>query len=732
MATAPAANDDIDAALEDQETGDKALDEVFKRAIRRFDDAVLPQLEQRSLCLMARRFATIPGAQWEGDWGDAFPDAIKVEVNLTRDGLEKIYRDYNENRIIPDFRPAGGKGDEDSADTLDGLYRADAYCFKSQQALDNAFSEGTAGGFGAYRLTNEWADPYDKDNDHQRINPGLAIVDADQRVFFDPDSKLYDKSDARFAFVITAKSRDAFEEENPDAIADWATNLPDPPYDWYSPDTVKVAEYYEVVEHEEKLLILTHALSRAEERYWQSEIEDSELASMKKMGWKVTTRAMKRKRVRKYIMSGEEVLVDKGLIAGDCIPIVPYYGKRSYVDGVERFSGYVQDRMDRQRLYNGALSKIAETSAQSPRDIPIFAAQQMPPNLADLWERQVVDRHAYALVEPLVDPTSGQIISAGPIGKVEAASIDQATATILQIARNDLVEGQQDGADEVKANTSADALEVAATRVDAKSGIFLDNFRQTVQRGGEVYLSQAADIYYEPGRVVETMTEDGNDGTATLVQQSVDEKGVSRYINDFSRGHYKVIADVTEATATRRDKTVKSCLNTASIAAELGDTELAQAALITAISNQDGEGMSDLQKFARKKAILSGLIEPDDDEKALMAQQQQEASQQAPDPQAQLTAAKAEEAHASAQLKTAQAQAVGGPEAAPKVPDGLEAAHKVAQVAKTVAETHKLETDTAHSPQRLAIEATNAQTNREKAAHQGALARFKAMFSGGR
>jgi hypothetical protein len=38
--------------------------------------------------------------------------------------------------------------------------------------------------------------PYDKDNDHQRINPGLAIVDADQRVFFDPDAKLYDKSDA--------------------------------------------------------------------------------------------------------------------------------------------------------------------------------------------------------------------------------------------------------------------------------------------------------------------------------------------------------------------------------------------------------------------------------------------------------------------------------------------------------------------------------------------------------
>jgi hypothetical protein len=95
----------------------------------------------------------------KANFGDFFDDSIKLEINLTKDGLEKIYRDYNENRIVPDFRPAGGKGDEDSAATLDELHRADSYCYKAKQARDNAFIEGTAGGFGAYRLTNEWADP---------------------------------------------------------------------------------------------------------------------------------------------------------------------------------------------------------------------------------------------------------------------------------------------------------------------------------------------------------------------------------------------------------------------------------------------------------------------------------------------------------------------------------------------------------------------------------------------
>jgi hypothetical protein len=740
MATAPLPANDPDAALEEQDASDDKLDKVFERAMRRFDIAVTPQLEQRALALAARRFVSIPGAQWEGDFGDFFDDAIKLEINLTKDGLRKIYRDYNENRIVPDFRPAGGKGDEDSAATLDGLHRADSYFFKAQQARDNAFLEGTAGGFGAYRLTNEWADPYDKDSDQQRINPGYAIVDADQRVFFDPDSVLYDKCDAGYAFVITAQHRDTFEEENPNAIADFVVDRLDPVYDWFTPDTVKKAEYYEVEDHEEKLLIARHVLSSEEQRYWETEIDADELADMKRMGWKVTSRNVKRKRVHKYVLSGEEVLADKGLIAGDRIPIAPYYGNRAYVDGVERFEGYVQTKMDVQRLYNMAVSKLAETSAQAPRDIPIFAAQQMPPHLAKLWERQVVDRHSYALVEPLLNPATGEPLALGPIGKVEAPQIDASTAAVIQIARNDLTDDQQDGSEEAKANTSADALEFAATRVDAKSGIYLDNWRQTVQCEGEVYLSQCADVYYEPGREVETMTEDGNDGTAKLVEQYTDAAtGRSGYRNDFTRGHYKVVVDVTEATATRRDKTVRSSLHVSEVAGQLGQPDLATAALITAVANMDGEGMTDLQKFYRQKGIQLGVIEPSDEEKAQLQQDAANAAQQPPDPQAQYLTAKAEESKAAAQeklasagLKEAQAQAVGGPEAAPTPPDGLEQAHKAAQIGKTVAETEKLRTDTAHMPEKLAIERSNADTNRFKVHQHGALERFKSLFTGPR
>jgi hypothetical protein len=66
-------------------------------------------------------------------------------------------------------------------------------------------TEAVAGGFGAYRLTNDYGPILTtRIRTSSASIPGMTIVDADQRVFFDGNSKLYDKSDAGFCFVLTA------------------------------------------------------------------------------------------------------------------------------------------------------------------------------------------------------------------------------------------------------------------------------------------------------------------------------------------------------------------------------------------------------------------------------------------------------------------------------------------------------------------------------------------------
>jgi hypothetical protein len=345
-------------------------------------------------------------------------------------------------------------------------------------------------------------------------------------------------------------------------------------------------------------------------------------------------------------------------------------------------------------IYNAKVSKLAEIERLSPREKPIFLAEQMPPSLQDLWAEQEHRAPPLRAGQSVIDQ-DGKYVAMGPIGKIEPPQLPACHRALLQIAAGDLQAETDDGSDEVKANTSAEAMDIAATRIDAKSAIYLDNMKQSVQREGEIYLGMAPECYFEDGRIVETMSEDGDDGEATLKESFTDSQGVHRVRNDFSSGRYKVIADVTEATATRRDKTVKSMLATAQIAMEAGDQELAQASILTAVMNQDGEGSASIQKYARKKLVVMGIEEPNEAEKAEMeqAQQQPDPTQQLAAAEAALKAAQAKKAEADAMqsmagagLKVAQAHALGGPEQAPAVPDGLEAAHKVVHIRKDAAE----------------------------------------------
>jgi hypothetical protein len=651
---------------------------VLDRALRNFDSVVTAVQEERALALRDRRFCTIAGAQWEGDWAEQWQNSVMVEVNKTAQGVEKIIGDYRANRITVNFRGVGKGADEETADTLDGMFRADVYNSKGQQAFDNAFEEAVQGGIGAFRLVNEWDDELDPENDSQRLF-FKAIVDADQSVFFDGNAKLYDKSDAMWCIVITAMSRSAFERAHPDkysGASPWPDGLWKAYYDWYTPDVVKVGEYYEVQEREGVLRIFRHRLTGEERREWAADLDAEALQDMAAEGWReVRTRRAKRRIVQKWTLSGADVLKGPQRIAGECIPVVPVYGKRWFVDNMERSCGHVRRAVDPQRIYNAQISKLTETASLSPIERPIFHPEQMAGH-SQSWADANINRAPYALINPMIDPTTGQNIPAGPIGKVEPPQLQPVLAALIQITANDIAEltSADDGADEAKANISAEAMDIAATRTDAKTAIYMDNFRQSMQRCGEIYASMARDVYVEEGREVETMSDDGQLGTAVLSEGVTDERGRYRIRNDLVRGKYKVISDVTEATATRRDKTVKTLLNVAQVSAAT-DPELSAAALNTALVNMDGEGMGDLQDWIRQRLVSQGIIKPTPEEAEQLAAAAEE--EQQPDPQSAALIAVAEKESALAKKAVA------------------DTAQSVAKTALTEAQTEKTRAEAA-------------------------------------
>lgn len=631
------------------------LNDVHARAIEGFSLAQEPTVEEREMALRDRRFVAIAGAQYEGSWGEQFINTPRIEIDKTGLGMDKIFRDYQANRITVDFRPVGDASSEETADMLDGIFRADMYRCNGGQAVDTAFYEASAGGLGALRLVDVLEDELDPENEYKRIDIE-QIVDADQSVWWDGNAKQFDKRDATCCWVITAMARTAFERTYSGNFSDWPINTLKPFYDWFTPDVVKIAEYYEVETVSVDLYLLTHPLI-AKTMVVKGEDAADEVLELKRSGWRAKApRKVKQRKVHKYIMSGAEVLEDCGYVAGDRIPIVMFYGKRLFIDNMERTSGYVRKLVDPQRVLNAQVSRLVETASISPIGRPILTPEQISGHELS-WAEANINRSPYSLLNPIVQP-DGSTQSQGPVGELRPPDVPPVTGVLLQAMSGfmDEIGNAQDASKEVKSNVSAQAMEIAAQRTDSISYSYMDNARQSMRWLGEIYLSKAREIYVEEGRTVETLGEDGERGELVLGQEVVDESGRFKVINDLSRGRYMVISDVTEQTATRRDKTARTMLNVADVAARVGMTDTAKAALMVGVDNMDGVGLTEFKEFNRKEGLSIGLFKPTDEEAAAA---QQAAEQQQPSDEQKLAAAVTAEKQASAAYKAAQAQTEG-------------------------------------------------------------------------
>lgn len=625
------------------------LSTLHDDALKQFNDIQTALRDERLQCLQDRRFYSLCGAQWEGPLWDQYENKPKFEVNKIMLSVIRIVNEYRNNRITVDYISKDGENDK-LADTCDGLYRADEQDSVADEAYDNAFEEAVGGGFGAWRLRTVYEDEEDEDNEYQRIRMD-PIFDADSSVFFDLNSKRQDKSDAKSCFVVTSMTRASYKEEYGDDPTDWPKIIHQYEFDWATPDVVFIAEYYKVEEVNETIRIF-RAIDGTEERYRQIDFDKDENLeeTLNAIGSReVRQRKIKRKRVHKYIMSGGKVLEDAGYIAGNCIPIVPVYGKRWFVDNIERCMGHVRLAKDAQRLKNMQLSKLGEISALSSVEKPILTPEQVSGHQI-MWADDNLRNYPYLLVNPITGPDGSQTVS-GPVAYTRSAQIPPAMAALLQITEQDMQDilGSSQQADKMVSNISGKAVEMIQTRVDMQTYIYMSNFAKGMKRCGEIWLSMAKDIYVEEGRRMKVIgrTEDVN--TVELMQPMVSDTGEVVMQNDLSGAKFDVIVDVGPSSSSKRASTVRALTGMMAITDDAQTKQVLQA---MAMMNMEGEGIGDVRDFFRKQLLRMGVVKPTEQEaEQLMAEQQAQGQQQ--DPNAIFLQAAAEEAVA----KAAQARA---------------------------------------------------------------------------
>ena len=630
-------------------SNDQRLANLHSEALAQFDDVQSALRDERLQCLQDRRFYSLAGAQWEGPLWDQYENKPKFEVNKIMLAVIRVVNEYRNNRITVDFVSKDGAENDKLAEVCDGLYRADEQASVADEAYDNAFEEAVGGGIGAWRLRTVYEDEENDEDDRQRIRIE-PIFDADSSVFFDLGAKRQDKSDAKYCFVVTSMTRQAYKDTWGDDPTDWPKIIHQYEFDWCTPDVVFVAEYFKVEEKTETIRIF-QAIDGTEERYTQFDFANDETLeeTLLAIGSReVRQKKVKRKRVRKYVLSGGRVLEDAGYIAGRCIPIVVVYGKRWFVDNVERCMGHVRLAKDAQRLKNMQLSKLGEISALSSVEKPILTPEQVAGHQV-MWAEDNLKDYPYLLINPITDQNGNQAVS-GPVAYTKSPQIPPAMAALLQITETDMQDilGNQQGADKMVSGMSGKAVEMIQTRVDMQSFIYMSNFAKGMKRCGEIWLSMAKEIYTEDKRKMKTIAPTGEAGVVELMQPTIDqETGAMVMANDMTSATFDVVSDVGPSSSSKKSATVRAITGMLQITQ---DPETAQVLTAMAMMNMEGEGLSDTNAYFRKKLLRMGVVKPTDAEaEELMAEMQG----QPQDPNAIYLQAAAEEATA----KAAQARA---------------------------------------------------------------------------
>jgi hypothetical protein len=627
------------------QTKEQRLAAIHTQALEEFDRIQSALREERLQCLQDRRFYSIAGAQWEGPLGDQFENKPRLEFNKVHLAVIRIINEYRNNRITVDFIPKDGTTNADLADTCAGLYRADERDSGAQEAYDNCFEEGVGGGFGALRLRADYEDDEDDDNDQQRVRIE-PIFDADSSVFFDLDAKRQDKADATRCYVLKSMTHEAFEEEYGHKPTTWPKAIHQREFDWWTPDVVYVCEHYRVEETTD-LIHVFRGLDDVDMKVPDSELQadPTKLSTLLATGFReVRQKRVKRRVVNKYILSGLKVEDDQGAIAGRCIPIIPFYGKRWFVDNVERCQGHVRLAKDAQRLTNSLLSWLTEIAGRFDMEKPIVSPEQMKGH-ATMWAEDNVKRFPYLLLNLLKD-SDGNVIPGVPLDYTKAPNVPPAMAALIQIAYqalDDLLGNQQAG-EQMQPNLSGKAVELIQTRLDMQVFIYMSNFAKTMQRVGEVWLSMSKDILIEDGRQMKTLSTDGEPDTVTLREPQVDpDTGEQVLANNMDDAKFDVWPDVGPSSSSKRAATVRALTGIASITQ---DPDMLQVLTAASIMNMEGEGLQELRDYCRSKLVRMGVVQPTDEEKQEL---QAEQANTPPDPQTQYLQASASQAAADAE-----------------------------------------------------------------------------------
>lgn len=600
------------------------------------------------------------------------PARPTIVVNQLRGPIQQVANTRRAARLALEFAPKGGGATDDLAEIYEDIVRAMQHESRADIARNWAADRAEKAGLGWYRIDTEYCD-HDADDpaawNDQDIVWRRILNQAS--VYPDPHAQEPDFSDGKRWYVTEDLPLETYRELYPDsdlaAMSNGeltATGDQEPKWIFTSADgtdgeesqTVRIAEFWEVVERERTLVGLMDGTSA-----YEDELQPDQQVMRGRQ-------ALRRRKTERVIywskINAVEYLEGPVEWTGAFVPLVPCVGQEANVNGERRWQGIIRPARDAQMASNVLKSARLESIALATKAPYIGFMETIEPYLE--WWKQSNIRNYFILPLKAAYDKAGNLLPF-PKRNVEEPAI-QAITIAAQSAQDDIhtttgvppvALGQLDPHDR-----SGKAIQALQGQSEIGASGYLDNLVSiTLPYEGKVVRDLIPKVFDRPGRVVPAVGLDeqrrlvmlnipfieGPDGMPHAVPGWSEGDPVPKEIPgppgqdgqpqmlqvkyyDLKKGVYAVTATVGKSYATRREEASAAIGNVFQVV----PPEYAAALAPAWLEEQDFPGAKKLAEVA--KAVLPPAIRAVYDEqsgqdsippqaKAIIAQLQQQLQQ---------------------------------------------------------------------------------------------------------
>jgi hypothetical protein len=473
--------------------------EILREARRRFEQCVTWESTARHRARLDAKFANgdvYNGWQWMDEVRNARGDRPSLTHNKVRQHNLQIINDCRQNKASVKITPVGGQASYDAAQVFEGIIRRIEYQSKAIDAYTTATFHQVESGIGYVTVECDYTA---EDSFEQEIY--IRRVSDPQTIYMDPDAKLWDKSDMRFAFVFEDIPREEWEAENGSHTAPPPAALDMPrANDWVTKDHVRIAMYWRRNEDSDKLHMLHDGRTLRD-----SEMDDAQSEVLAPLIAK--TRTTTEATVEWFRIEGDKI-TDRGDWAGKFVPVVPFIGEETVIDGILDRKGHTRSQIDAQRIYNYWASAAVEQVALQGKT-PFIGQMQAFEGHEDKWSTANIKNWAW-LPYNGKDDNGGEI---PPPARAPAPEMAQAYVQGMMIARQDLLDvtGQYQAELGMPSNErSGTAIQQRQRQGDNATYHYIDNQAKAIRQVGRILLDLIPKVY-DTTRVMRILAEDGSD-----------------------------------------------------------------------------------------------------------------------------------------------------------------------------------------------------------------------------